>query len=81
MLLDCRCGSKNRIPGTGVQSRVRCGKCKHVFTPAELVRAVPEAPPPRPSLEDLLGGGIPNVTGAPDEGDYDDEEQEDEDPY
>jgi hypothetical protein len=73
MTLDCTCGAKNRIPSTGVTQRIRCGACKHVFTPRELVAAVPEAPPERPDplAEFLKQMGIPRVTDAPDEGDYD----------
>lgn len=68
MLLDCSCGATNRIPGASAKLH-RCGKCKHVFTPAELTRARQEPPPPKPditadmmaifgagSLEDLLEG-------------------------
>lgn len=54
MLLDCRCGTKNRIPSLP-KTRVRCGKCRHVFTPAELVKAVHETPLPKPTLEGALG--------------------------
>lgn len=83
MILTCTCGTNNRIPATGLTTRVRCGKCKHVFTPRELVSAVPEAPPERPDpLAEFIrsmGGGIPNVTGAPDEGDYDEEQDREED--
>lgn len=41
-LLTCpKCTAKNRFPGG---KRVRCGKCKHEFTPAELVKARPDVP-------------------------------------
>lgn len=62
MLLDCRCGTKNRIPSLPT-TRVRCGKCKHEFTPSELVKAVHEPPPPKPTLEDLFGG-IGDILGG-----------------
>ncbi len=44
-IVVCPCGAKNRPPSLP-KGRVRCGKCKHVFTPAELVTATPEAPKP-----------------------------------
>ena len=56
MLIDCSCGATNRIPGASAV-RHRCGKCKHTFTPQELVKARHEPPPPRPTLEDMLSGG------------------------
>lgn len=81
MLVTCSCGTNNRIPSTGVRQRIRCGQCKHVFTPSELVAARPEPPPPPPEIDlsQIFGeDGIPRVTDAPDEGDYD---EEDEDAY
>lgn len=54
MLIDCSCGTTNRIPGMS-KVRHRCGKCKHVFTPQELTKARQEPAPPRPSLADLFG--------------------------
>lgn len=44
MTLKCRCGATCRIPSLP-KTRVRCGACKHEFTPQELTRAVPEATP------------------------------------
>ena len=43
MTLTCACGTTNRIPSLPKQ-RVRCGKCQHVFTPAELTQTKPEPP-------------------------------------
>lgn len=41
-LLKCGlCSTTNRIPSI-LNRLVRCGKCHHVFTPAELIRASPE---------------------------------------
>lgn len=48
MLIDCACGQTNRIPGASKQ-RHRCGKCRHTFTPQELVKARIEPPPARPT--------------------------------
>lgn len=62
MLIDCRCGTVNRLPvGKDMgKARARCGKCKHVFAVHELVRARHEAPPPQPDplagLAALFGG-------------------------
>lgn len=44
MLLTCKCGTTNRIPSLP-KGKVRCGKCKIDFGPAELARARPEDPP------------------------------------
>ena len=59
-IVTCNCGTKNRLP-TPVKQRIRCGKCKHIFTIMELVKAAPE---PRPAMGDpsdllkaLFGGG------------------------
>lgn len=49
MIITCRCGQKNRIPSLPT-ARVRCGKCQHMFTPQELVKAVPEAPRARTAV-------------------------------
>jgi hypothetical protein len=43
-LVACACGTTSRLPNVPT-GKVRCAKCQHVFTPMELVRAVPEAPP------------------------------------
>lgn len=63
-LLTCdRCGSKNRLMLGGPSvKRSRCGKCKHEFTPRELMKAVVERP------------AAPEFTGADD---YDLEPTED----
>lgn len=53
MLLDCTCGATNRIPSLP-KTRMRCGKCAHVFTPSELCRARIEPPPERPEALDPL---------------------------
>jgi ribosomal protein S27AE len=51
MLIDCRCGQTNRVPGASAK-RMRCGKCGHVFTPQELTKArVEPAPPPPAGLQ------------------------------
>lgn len=47
MILVCKCGVKNRIPSLPGGKRIRCGTCKHVFTPAELTKATLEPPPVR----------------------------------
>ena len=44
-LLTCICGAKCRI--TLGPHKSRCGKCKRVFGPRDLARAVPEGPPVR----------------------------------
>lgn len=51
MLLICVCGTMNRIPSLP-KKRIRCGKCGHIFTPAELVQAKREAPPSPPQMSD-----------------------------
>lgn len=52
MTLQCsQCKSVCRIPSLP-KGRVRCGMCKHIFTPQELVHAVPEAPPARQIFDD-----------------------------
>lgn len=51
MLIDCTCGATNRLPGATTK-RHQCGKCRHVFTPQELVKARPEPAPPRSALDD-----------------------------
>lgn len=43
MTLTCACGAVCRIPSVP-RTRVRCGKCKHEFTPRELAKARPEQP-------------------------------------
>lgn len=48
-ILTCSCGTKNRIT-LGVV-KTRCGKCKHVFTPAELTKATVEGMP-RPTMSE-----------------------------
>lgn len=53
MTLKCVCGATNRIPSLPGGARIRCGACKHVFTPAELVKATNEPPPKRPDPTDL----------------------------
>ena len=55
MTLKCSCGTTNRLPMLGATTaRTRCGKCKHVFTPRELSKAVNEAPPARvPSISEF----------------------------
>jgi DNA-directed RNA polymerase subunit RPC12/RpoP len=53
MLLTCVCGQTNRVPSLP-KNRIRCGKCKREFTPRELARAKPEAPPPPFSLDNAL---------------------------
>lgn len=70
MLIDCSCGATNRVSGLSRQ-RVRCGKCQHVFTIQELLKARQEPPPPKPelSLDDLFGalfGGSPDHDENPD---------------
>lgn len=45
MTLNCpTCGTTNRIPSIP-STKIRCGKCQHVFTPLELSKARPEVPP------------------------------------
>jgi rubredoxin len=60
MLIDCGCGTTNRIPGLSAK-RHRCGKCQHVFTPAELVKARQEPAPPTMGdlLSSMMGGDMP----------------------
>lgn len=48
MLIDCSCGQTNRVPGLS-SKRMRCGKCGHVFTPQEMVKARHEPAPPKPA--------------------------------
>lgn len=55
-LLTCWCGKTNRLPARP-NTIIRCGGCKRVFGPRDLVRAVPEervvvvAPAAEPALE------------------------------
>ncbi len=57
MILTCRCGAVNRLPrGAG---KVRCGKCKRVWTPAELAGAKPEAEPVRDFALEQEDDGVP----------------------
>lgn len=46
MTLTCKCGVTNRIPSLPT-TKIRCGNrsCQHEFTPLELAKATPEAPP------------------------------------
>lgn len=44
MLLTCKCNAVVRIPSLP-KGRIRCGKCQRVFTPFDLAKATPEAPP------------------------------------
>jgi hypothetical protein len=54
MILECPgCAVKCRIPSLP-KSRLRCGKCQRIFTPAELTKATLEPPPPKVTLGDLL---------------------------
>jgi hypothetical protein len=62
MLVDCSCGTTNRIPGASAK-RHRCGKCKHVFTPQELTKARIEPPPPKPE-GDLLSAMLSQMADA-----------------
>src|SRR6266576_1391102 len=41
------CNTVCRLPKMPT-GKIRCGKCKRVFTPRELVKATPEAPPTPP---------------------------------
>lgn len=44
MIVTCpACKTANRTPSVPT-ARIRCGKCKRDFTPAELSKAKPEAP-------------------------------------
>jgi hypothetical protein len=49
-LITCRCGITSRLPRTP-KGKVRCARCKHVFTPTELCSAKPEAAPAPLHLE------------------------------
>jgi hypothetical protein len=63
MLIACSCGVTNRVPSLP-KSKIRCGKCQHVFTPLELSKCRPEPPPAAvPSSHDI--------------GDYELEQEED----
>jgi rubredoxin len=53
MLIDCGCGQTNRVPGLS-SKRMKCGKCGHVFTPKEMMKARHEPAPPRPTLGDMM---------------------------
>jgi len=55
MLIDCKCGATNRIPGLSAIKHC-CGKCKHIFTPLELTKARQEPAPPRPDHSSLFAG-------------------------
>lgn len=59
MLLTCACGATNRVPSLPTH-RLRCGKCKHEFNPAELSKARPEPPPTLTPQQvgDMLGWGV-----------------------
>lgn len=60
MILVCpKCSASNRLPKVGTvpgvpMQRTRCGKCKHEFTPRELMKAKPEPKPERPTIEDVF---------------------------
>jgi hypothetical protein len=66
MIITCKCGASNRLPKMATR-RIACGKCKHLFTPTELVGAKLEAPP----VFDLMRerdsplGSSPWVGGGP----------------
>lgn len=52
MTLTCACGTVNRIPSLP-KGRIQCGKCRHMFTPMELVKAKHEPPPERKGIFEL----------------------------
>jgi hypothetical protein len=66
MLINCACGATNRLPRDMTKSKARCGKCKHVFTPQELVKARPER---APRVEDFE---LENEEDSDDDGDEED---------
>lgn len=59
MTLVCQCGVTCKIPSLPT-ARLRCGKCRREFTPADLVRAKSEPPPVRPKLSELIGLAPPD---------------------
>lgn len=51
MRVRCVCGALNEIPSLP-KKRVRCGSCKHEFTPQNLAKATPSPKPVRPADDD-----------------------------
>jgi len=70
VIIKCACGTVSRLPlMTG--KKIGCPKCKHIFTPGELVKAQPEQRTP-PSA---FGNGIDELE-IEDDLPFEDEEDE-----
>ncbi len=75
MIITCRCGQKNRLPVPLPVKKLRCGVCRHEFTPNELAKATHEVQDFHLEQED---DSVPLVCscgweGTVDDADFDDD--------